>query len=721
MNAYLTNIRMHLKLMMRDRTVLFFNYIFPLIFFFMFGQLYDAGQGGMVRQVVTMVLTIGVLGAGLFGAGMRSVMDREQNILRRFKVAPLGAGPMVVASIVTGLIAYLPNVILTLVLAHYYYGMPWPTRPLSLFAFISLGTIAFRALGSIVGSVVNSMQESQIVIQLLYFPMLMLSGATIPLGVMPQWLQIVANFLPSTHLFTGMQAILSGREGLSDHWRAVAALFITTALGGLLAVKLFRWEKDEKLPGAAKVWVLAVLAPFVAMGVMEAYTRENVSRTKILERDLARSQTWLIRDVKIVHGDGMVTERGAILIRAGKIAQIFTGTSPDADSLNAEPMEGTGRTVIPALVDARVDLMSPGGTLAKPEDYSPQKSLPRALAAYLYSGVAAVRTGGNIDRTLTESAAGIASGEKLGAEPVYSGVLFARKDGAGAELLRHVPEAYRAMAETQMFRFPATPEEARQMVRELKQQGGASVRAWSGGDKPIDPAVFEAIAGEAKAQGLPLSCYTTDAAGIAAALDAGTTQIENGSFTEPLPPVLLERMKSGNAVYIPMLTAIEARTELGRGSLALLDRPLVQQVGPPALLESTRKTFASLKSTGGGGAALDLARRNLAAAVAAGVTVAAGTGSGAMLLPHGPAIHRELQLWVEAGVDPMIAVQGATSRAAAAIGLDSRLGRIREGVEATLLLLDGDPLADIKSTERLATYFFRGGRVNRTRLFDDYK
>ncbi|MBX9603489.1 MAG: ABC transporter permease [Bryobacteraceae bacterium] len=720
MNAYLTNIRMHLKLMMRDRTVLFFNYVFPLIFFFMFGQLYDAGQGGTVRQVVTMVLTIGVLGAGLFGAGMRSVMDREQNILRRFKVAPLGAGPMVVASIVTGLIAYLPNVFLTIVLAHYYYGMPWPTRPWSLFAFISLGTIAFRALGSIVGSVVNSMQESQIVIQLLYFPMLMLSGATIPLGIMPQWLQIVANFLPSTHLFTGMQAILSGREGLADHWRAVAALFLTTALGGLLAVKLFRWEKDERLPATAKAWVLAVLAPFVVMGVLEAYTRDNVSRTKILERDIARGQSWLIRDVKVIHGDGGVTERGAVLIRAGRIARIFTGASPDADSLKAEPVEGAGRTVIPALVDARVDLMSPGGTLPNPADYSPQKSVPRALAAYLYSGVAAVRTGGAVDRALEETAAGIATGEKLGAEPVFSGVLFARKDGAGAEMLRDVPEAYRSTAETHLFRFPASADEARQMVRDLKHQGATSVRAWSGGDKPIEPAIFRAIAAEAAALGLPLACYTTDAAAVAAALDAGASQIENGSFTELLPRDLLERMKSRGVTYIPMLASIEARAELGRGSLALLDRPLVRQVGPPALLESTRKTFAALRASGDR-SILDLAGRNLAAAVHAGVTVAAGTGSGAMLLPHGPAIHRELQLWVEAGVDPRLAVQAATFHAASAIGLASRLGRIHEGAEATLLILDGDPVADIKSTERLSTYFFRGGRVNRVRLFEDFK
>src|SRR5215471_15362809 len=108
MNAYITYIRTNLRLTMRDRTVLFFNYMFPLIFFFIFGQIEHAEQGGAIVQIVNMVLVIGVLGSGLFGAGMRTVMDREQNILRRFKVAPISAAPLLVSQTVTGLVHYIP-------------------------------------------------------------------------------------------------------------------------------------------------------------------------------------------------------------------------------------------------------------------------------------------------------------------------------------------------------------------------------------------------------------------------------------------------------------------------------------------------------------------------------------------------------------------------------------------------------------------------------------
>src|SRR5580658_858776 len=134
MKPYLAQIRMNLRLTFRDRTVLFFNYLFPLIFFFIFGSLMHAEQGGVIVQIVNMVLVIGILGSGFFGAGMRTVMDREANILRRFKVAPISAGPILVSQLVVGLVHYIPVTLLVLVLAHFVYGMPPLEHPGSLFA-----------------------------------------------------------------------------------------------------------------------------------------------------------------------------------------------------------------------------------------------------------------------------------------------------------------------------------------------------------------------------------------------------------------------------------------------------------------------------------------------------------------------------------------------------------------------------------------------------------
>jgi imidazolonepropionase-like amidohydrolase len=114
----------------------------------------------------------------------------------------------------------------------------------------------------------------------------------------------------------------------------------------------------------------------------------------------------------------------------------------------------------------------------------------------------------------------------------------------------------------------------------------------------------------------------------------------------------------------------------------------------------------------------DLAAQNLAAAYRAGVTLIAGTDSGNPMLVHGPAIHRELQLWVKAGVPAAVALQAATFNAARMLKVDGRIGLIQPGREASLLLVDGNPLEDISVTERISTIIFKGERVNRAALLD---
>jgi imidazolonepropionase-like amidohydrolase len=96
----------------------------------------------------------------------------------------------------------------------------------------------------------------------------------------------------------------------------------------------------------------------------------------------------------------------------------------------------------------------------------------------------------------------------------------------------------------------------------------------------------------------------------------------------------------------------------------------------------------------------------------------AGSGSGSPLVIHGPAIHRELQLWSEAGIPAKTALTAATANAARRLGISGRAGMIRKGYDATLLILDGNPLADIAATERISAVFSKGERVRRGSLFD---
>jgi len=100
------------------------------------------------------------------------------------------------------------------------------------------------------------------------------------------------------------------------------------------------------------------------------------------------------------------------------------------------------------------------------------------------------------------------------------------------------------------------------------------------------------------------------------------------------------------------------------------------------------------------------------------VPLVTGTDSGNFTLLHGPALHRALQLLVQAGATPKNALIAATGHAAKLLGAGNRLGAIRPGYDATLLLVDGNPLEDISYTERISVVLFQGERVNRAALLE---
>jgi len=108
LRAYRALIQMDLRLALRNRTTIFFSYLMPLILFAVFG--FTMHGEGMGSYVVCTVLVMGILSSGLMGGGIRAVQEREQNILRRFRVAPISPLPLLVASAMTGLIIYIPSV-----------------------------------------------------------------------------------------------------------------------------------------------------------------------------------------------------------------------------------------------------------------------------------------------------------------------------------------------------------------------------------------------------------------------------------------------------------------------------------------------------------------------------------------------------------------------------------------------------------------------------------
>jgi len=729
MKAFLALFKIDLKLARRNRAVLFFNYFFPLMFFFVFAQMFDAHQGSAILQVVTMVIVIGILGNGLFGAGMRAVQEREENILRRYKVTPITPVPLLVASMMTGVVLFVPSVILIVFLAHQFYGMAIPPQWFSLLIFVCLAAIAFRSLGLIIAAVVNSSQESNILIQPIYMAMLFLSGATIPLSVMPHWLQNITQFIPATYLMTGIGGIMQRDETLFANWQSVAALILTTFVGTFIATKLFRWEKEEKLRASAKLWVLVVLLPFLFLGAYQAWSQHDLVKARILARDLRRGQSWLIQNARIFVGNGKVIESGAVLVRGGKIAEVYDGSFPDAKTLNAEPIDAAGKTVLPGLIDMHVHLGGPGGFYDDWSKYDSTKAYERALESYLYCGVTAVRSAGDKVDDMLKLRVQFNGGEKLGTELFLCGPLFTAEGGHGTEYSKRMPQIARAGFDAQFLRIPKTPEDARKQVDELAAKGVNAIKGILEAGVPGYPFnrmnrdLLRAVVEEAHVKKLPASIHTGESRDVIDAVALGADSIEHGSLRDEIPDATIAEMAAKGIAFNPTLSVVEGFADFSKGKTDLLKRSLVQQVATRELLTGTEHAAASdeLKSFREGLArypmSMDVGDRNLLKAWRAGVMLVTGSDAGNFLVLHGPTVQREIELWVAAGIPPEVALQAATSNAARLLRADDRIGTVEKGKEATLLVVDGNPLQDVRALSSISNVFLKGERVARTTLF----
>ena len=257
-----------MRLAMRNRAFLFFSLIMPLAFLFIYAGIFGRGRAQAVPYLLAEVLALTVMGS-FWGLSVQLVTFREQGILRRFRVTPVGASAMLASSLVSNYFLTLPTIAIEFFLSRSVFHMAGLGNVLSIFVLVTIGTVTFASLGLIVASVTNTMQETQIINQIIWFVFLFISGATIPFPFLPGVVQAVAVFLPATYLVSGLQRAMIDHTNLSGLGMYLASLVGSALIAFVISAQLFRWEPESKAPRQAKLWAAAAVIPFLLLGVWE--------------------------------------------------------------------------------------------------------------------------------------------------------------------------------------------------------------------------------------------------------------------------------------------------------------------------------------------------------------------------------------------------------------------------------------------------------------------
>ena len=374
-------------------------------------------------------------------------------------------------------------------------------------------------------------------------------------------------------------------------------------------------------------------------------------------------------------GDEMI-ESGFVAVENGKIKAV--GAMTEFGGSNAEMVDCAGKTVMPGMMNSHAHLAWDGvHDLARQSmDDSPEISAYKASANMLKN----LRAGVTLVRDLGMNQTNFAAKQAV-EQGIFPGP---RLLICGEAIIQTGGHTYWCCREA------SGADEMRRAVREQVRGGADLIKIMACHDTlEFTDAELEAVIDEAHRNGLPITAHATYDACIYRVAQFGVDCIEHGgSMSDETIQILLDKNIPIVTTFAPVV--MQANEEIARKFNV-----------PEWKIEERKRAVADPRRYQG-----------LVNAANAGVSIAFGTDAGSPVVGH-EIVAPELKFMVSVGVvkDNLAALRSATSVAAKVNGVEKRLGTLEAGKDADLIVIDGNPVADLDALERVRMAFIGGKKM----------
>lgn len=236
-----------LKLAIREFSAILFGVLFPVGIVLLMGVIYDdqpAFEGApftMMQQSFGAFVSVGICATGLMGIPLSLSDYRHNKILKRFKVTPISPARLLIAQVAVNFLTAIVSAILVFLVSKTIFGYTMHGTISNFILAYLLVTLAIYSLGMLIASVAPNIKIANFLCTLIYFPMLFLSGATIPYEIMPKGLQLAAHIFPLTHGIKFLKGV-SLNQSISDFSTQMIILALIALVSTIISLKFFRWE-----------------------------------------------------------------------------------------------------------------------------------------------------------------------------------------------------------------------------------------------------------------------------------------------------------------------------------------------------------------------------------------------------------------------------------------------------------------------------------------------
>lgn len=247
MKTFRTMLKNEMKLSLRDMNMVIFAICIPLVVLIILGIIYGkkpAFEGSdytFLQQSFGALTTIAICAGGVMGLPLVVSDYRNKKILKRFKVTPVSPAMILVVQVVIYTIYSVASLILLYLVSVVFFGFHMPGSLVVFLGAYLLVMLSMFSIGMMVGGLAPNTQIAGVIASLLYFPMLIFSGATLPYEVMPRVLQKMADILPLTQ---GIKILKAASLGLAIE-NDLVSIIIIVALAIIcigVSLRFFKWE-----------------------------------------------------------------------------------------------------------------------------------------------------------------------------------------------------------------------------------------------------------------------------------------------------------------------------------------------------------------------------------------------------------------------------------------------------------------------------------------------
>lgn len=247
MKAFFTMTLTELKLSMRTYVYVFFAFVFPPMMLLLFGGIYgnapsDFYHGHGAVDVLTpayigMILAV----SGIMGLPLGLAEYRQHKVLKRYKATPISTGTIMIPQLLVNGFMSIVGVVLLVIVGKLVFDLHFLGNGFYFVLAFFLSMAGIFSIGFLISATASNSRTATAIAYLVYFPMLFLSGATIPLQIMPEAVRVISKFLPLTYCVEILQGTWIGNS-IGDFPTAIILLLAISGVCVGFSMKFFRWE-----------------------------------------------------------------------------------------------------------------------------------------------------------------------------------------------------------------------------------------------------------------------------------------------------------------------------------------------------------------------------------------------------------------------------------------------------------------------------------------------